>query len=168
MRLRLLRAKDIERLDWLAAVAEKAGYERWASMDVLAAAISGRREAEGSNPPLVLCIDEDGPQGIIEYAVEVPLSGAAQVGFIAVDPSRRRLGIGGRAALALERRLKRSVGRIYVAVPARIGIALYFWLRLGYRPLTQAEWPVQPDDAPSTWVARDVGGPIPPNAGAFR
>jgi GNAT superfamily N-acetyltransferase len=155
MRLRPLRAKDIEPLAWLPAVAEKAGCERWSADGVLAKAFTDGREAEGLNPQL-LCIDADGPQGIIEYAVDEPVPDAAHVRFLAVDPSRRRLGIGGRAALALERRLKRSVERVYVAVPARIGIALYFWLRLGYRPLSQADWPAEPEGPPSTWMLREL------------
>jgi GNAT superfamily N-acetyltransferase len=157
MRLRPLRAKDIEPLAWLPAVAEKSGYDHWAAEDALAAAI---RETPLSGDQAsachTLCIDEDGPQGIIEYAIDAPVADAAHVRFLAVDPSRRRLGIGGRAALALERRLKRTVERVYVAVPARIGIALYFWLRLGYRPLSQADWPAEPEGPPSTWMLREL------------
>ena len=82
--------------------------------------------------------------------------GAAHVKLLAVAPDKRRLGIGGRAALALERRLRRSAKRLYVLVPSRIGIALYFWLRLGYRPLTQRDWPEAPADAPSTWMVREL------------
>jgi GNAT superfamily N-acetyltransferase len=147
MRLRPLRKTDIESLAWLPAVAEKSGFDRWSSSDALGAAIGDNR---------LLCIDESGPQGIIEYALDHPVPAAACVRFLAVDPSHRRLGIGGRAALALERRLKRSTDRIYVSVPARVGIALYFWLRLGYRPLTQADWPVAPEDPPSTWMVREL------------
>jgi hypothetical protein len=81
----------------------------------------------------------------------------AQVRFLAVEPGRRRLGAGGRAALALERKLKRSARAIYVLIPEHLGLALYFWLRLGYRPLTQGDWPVAPDEGASTWMVRELG-----------
>jgi GNAT superfamily N-acetyltransferase len=157
MRLRPLRSSDIERLAWLPAVAAKAGYERWANDGALATARSSDHSSGGQASAWhVLCIDEAGPHGMVEYALDAPVPGAAQVRFLAVDPTHRRIGIGGRAALALERRLMRSVERIYVAVPARIGIALYFWLRLGYRPLTKTEWPADPEDPPSTWMVREL------------
>jgi len=73
-----------------------------------------------------------------------------------VAPDRRRLGTGHRSALALETRLPASIRRVYVSIPARLGLALYFWLRLGYRPLTQRDWPAAPDDAPGVWMVREL------------
>ncbi len=55
------------------------------------------------------------------------------------------------------KRLRRSSRRVYVLVPSKLGLALYFWLRLGYRPLTQREWPAGPESTPSVWMMRDLG-----------
>lgn len=148
MELRPLRASDIDTLSpWLPRAASEARCERWSSEDAL-------REATGQRH--ILVVSEDGPRALLEFTTEVPSPGAAQVRFLAVEPKRRRLGIGGRAALALERRLARSVSRLYVLVPERLGLALYFWLRLGYRPLTQREWPAPPTDGAAAWLVREL------------
>jgi len=146
--LRPLRRSDLDVLTaWLPGVAADAGCESWATDDTLRDAV-GRRD--------VLVAHDTGPAGLLVFETATPESDAAVVRFLAVDPARRRLGIGGRAALALERRLGRTTRRLYVAIPSRSGLALYFWLRLGYRPLTQAEWPARPDDSPATWMLREL------------
>jgi hypothetical protein len=54
--------------------------------------------------------------------------------------------LGGEAGLALERHLRHKLGveRVYAPVPDGRGLAVYFWLRLGFRPLTRSEapWPL--------------------------
>ena len=148
MRLRPLRKSDIDVIStWLPAVAAQIACDRWPDTTALEAAVA---QAD------VLVGDEDGASALLEYETEAPERGAAQVRFMAVAPGQRRLGIGGRTALALERRLKRSTARIYVQLPERLGLALYFWLRLGYRPLTQRDWPVAPDGSFATWMVRDL------------
>lgn len=148
MKLRPLRASDIDALSlWLPRAASEARCDRWSSEDAL-------REASGQTH--ILVVSEDGPRALLEFDTEAPAPSAAQVCFLAVEPDRRRLGIGGRAALALERRLARSVSRLYVLVPERLGLALYFWLRLGYRPLMQAAWPVEPRDGAAAWMVREL------------
>jgi GNAT superfamily N-acetyltransferase len=148
MELRTLRAGDIDALSlWLVRAAADAGCDRWSSESAL-------RSAAGAEHVFVAI--EDGSRALVEYQIGVPKRGSAQVRFLAVEPDRRRLGTGGRAALALERRLARSVSRLYVLVPERMGLALYFWLRLGYRPLTQAEWPVGPTDGAAAWMLREL------------
>ena len=148
MKLRPLRAADIDTLShWLQRAAAEANCERWSSKAAL-------REATGQGH--ILVVSEDGPRALLEYETESPARGAAQVRFLAVEPERRRLGIGGRAALALERRLGPSVSRLYVLVPERLGLALYFWLRLGYRPLTQRESSAPPEDGAAAWMVRKL------------
>ena len=142
-RLHPLRRADVATLDWLPAAAREAGCARWSDSGALDGAVGA---------PGVLVAGEC----IIECDVGSPDAGCATVRFIAVAPERRRLGSGHRAVLALERRLRKEVARCYVAVPARTGLALYFWLRLGYRPLTQHEWPGAPPDAPSVWMMREL------------
>ncbi len=146
--LRPLRKSDLASLSaWLPDVAKDVRCDRWSSAGALRAAVGAK---------YVLTVLEDGPAGLLTYDLAAPSPGAAHVTLLAVDPARRRRGIGGRAALALERRLRRSVARIYACVPARLGLALYFWLRLGYRPLMQAESPAQPEISPSVWMVREL------------
>jgi hypothetical protein len=70
----------------------------------------------------------------------------ACVPFISIEPSRRFRGLGGEAGLELERHLRHKLGveRVYAPVPDGRGLAVYFWLRLGFRPLTRSEapWPL--------------------------
>lgn len=148
MPLRPLRASDLPSLtSWLPRTAAELGCDRWSSDDALRAAVGADR---------VLVYDESGGECALAYEVDNPRPDAALITFLAVAPGRRRLGIGSRAALALERRLRRSIDSVYVLVPSTLGLAFYFWLRLGYRPLTQREWPSQPERRPSVWMVREL------------
>lgn len=147
MKLRPLRRADIATLAaWLPSTASDAGCERWTDAEALAAAIA----TEG-----VLVADEGGAVGLVSYDAAGP-GREAHIRLLAVDPERRRLGFGGRAALALERRLRPSADQVCALVPARLGLALYFWLRLGYRPLTHAERPPPAQAGPSLWMVRSL------------
>ena len=144
MTLRPLRTADIPALAvWLPRAAAEARCQRWAREDALPAAV-GREGA--------LVADDC----FLAYELGSPQPQAATVQLLAVAPGRRRLGTGSLAALALERRLRLSASGIYVLVPAQLGLALYFWLRLGYRPLTQAEWPARPERGPAVWMVRGL------------
>jgi len=144
-RLHTLRRADVATLDWLAGTAREAGCDRWSADGAL-------DDAVGASDVLVAGAGEC----LIECATGAPKADCATVRFIAVSPGRRRLGTGHRSVLALERRLRKQAARCYVVVPSRTGLALYFWLRLGYRPLTQREWPGPPPDAPSVWMVREL------------
>jgi len=147
--LRPLRESDLAALStWLPQAAAALGCERWPDDAALRSAV-GRDGA--------LAIVEGDAAGVVSYRLGTPQPDAAEVSFLAVAPDRRRLGIGGRAALALEERLGGSAARVYVSVPAQAGLALYFWLRLGYRPLTQVEWPARPARPPAAWLVRELG-----------
>jgi len=74
--------------------------------------------------------------------------------WLAIGADWRALGLGGAAVPIVERaaaKLGCRSGR--VLVPANNGIGLYFWLRLGYRPLPAADWPKPVD---GTWMHRDL------------
>lgn len=143
MTLHPLRKADVESLaTWLPKTAADAGCERWSSETAI-------REATGDEGALT------SDDCFLAFEIGVHLPRAAQIELLAVPPGRRRLGIGSRTALAIEKRLRRSADAIYVAVPARLGLALYFWLRLGYRPLLQPDWPARLDDA-SVWMVRKL------------
>jgi GNAT superfamily N-acetyltransferase len=147
MALRSLRASDIESLSsWLLPLAAQLECERWTDERAL-------RDAIGANDALLFT--DDAGQAFVSYEKGAPLLDSARVDLLAVARDDRCLGIGSRAALALERRLRRSAPRIYIGLPQRFGLALYFWLRLGYRPLTQGEWPAN-EEATSAWMVRDL------------
>jgi ribosomal protein S18 acetylase RimI-like enzyme len=146
VKLHAVRPADIVRLAaWLPEVADKAGDSRWATANALA------DSAANSN---VLTNDE--ASAFIAFDLAAPEKDAAQIDFLAVAPEQRRVGIGGRVVFGVERRLKSKAKRLYTLVPASIGLALYFWLRLGYRPLVKNEsLPVPGGDA-SVWMVRDL------------
>ncbi len=147
--LRPLRAANIDQLAaWLPDVANAAGCDHWTNADELHTAIDN---------PSVLTVGSD-YNCFVAYELGSPHAGAALIRLLAVAPDSRHTGLGGRIALALEKRLALSTKtkQIYVAVPSRIGIALYFWLRLGYRPLVRSDSPLLP--SPSfAWMVRALG-----------
>ena len=55
--------------------------------------------------------------------------------------------------------VKRTVEETFarVRVPATNGVALYFWLRLGYRPLASRSWPAPAGAQAGTWMVRELG-----------
>lgn len=149
MKLRPLREADLASLSpWFPRVAADLACDAWAGDGAL-------RRAVGQDD--ILAAVEHGPAGILSYEIDAPDKDSARIRLLAIDPSRRRLGIGSRAALALEKRLAGKVGRIYVTVPSKLGLAFYFWLRLGYQPLTQSQWPAPPEEPPSAWMVRPLG-----------
>lgn len=147
MELRPIAEADLPALQaWLPETARAAGCERWSTLEAL-------RDARARADVLI----GEGAESFLEYATNEPKRGAARVRLLAVPPDLRRLGTGHRSALALEARLPAPIKRVYVSIPPRLGLALYFWLRLGYRPLTQREWPAAPEDAPAVWMVRELG-----------
>ena len=74
------------------------------------------------------------PVGLILVALDDPEPGWATVNQLAIARQEERdmaaLGIA-----LLETGLGQEATRIRAAVPADVGLALYFWLRLGYRPI---------------------------------
>ena len=92
---------------------------------------------------------------------DVPSMADATIPFLAVDPARRFRGLGGEAGLALAAHLRSSgVSRVYAPVPDGRGLALYFWLRLGFRPLLQGESPgpllgLKAEPVRGVWMLQD-------------
>jgi len=73
------------------------------------------------------------PLGLMLIALDDPEDGWATVALLAIAaPEQRDLATEGVALL--ETNLGQKATRIRAAVPADVGLALYFWLRLGYRP----------------------------------
>lgn len=146
MKLHAIQRADIERLSsWLPDVAADVNCEPWTNAQALT-------KTKGSSSALT----NDTGTAFVAFLPETPDVHSARVEFLAVRPDQRRLGIGGRTALALERRLRNTTQRLYTLVPASIGLALYFWLRLGYCPLTQETWPEPTSNLPAVWMVRDL------------
>jgi GNAT superfamily N-acetyltransferase len=102
--------------------------------------------------------------GVAVAAPDEPEEDAACMAFVAIRPDERYRGLGGEAALAVERRASERWGsrRFLAPVPENRGLAVYFWLRLGYRPLTQADaqWAtvgLNGRHVPGIWMAREAG-----------
>jgi GNAT superfamily N-acetyltransferase len=101
--------------------------------------------------------------GVAVASPDSPVKGAASVPFLAVTPEARFRGLGGEAGLALDRYLRahHRFQLIYAPVPEARGLAVYFWLRLGFRPLltSDAPWPVlglSGAPLPGIWLLRDA------------
>jgi hypothetical protein len=66
-----------------------------------------------------------------------------------------RRGAGMRAAVLVERQIRaKGMRTAYAPATAAHGISVYFWLRLGYRPLLRAEWPCARDGV--VWLMRKL------------
>ena len=123
-------ADTLASMPWLAA----ALAPEWSLSD-LEAAVTG-----GSG---VLISDSQGAAiGAAVVLRGAPDAGSATVPFLAVEPERRFRGLGGEAGLALDAELRdEGFSKVYAPVPDGRGLAVYFWLRLGFRPLTTPDSP---------------------------
>jgi GNAT superfamily N-acetyltransferase len=112
----------------------------------------------------VLISDLEGtPMGLVLVGLDSPASGDATIVFLAMQPERRYRGLGGEAGLAVERLVRERAGArgVYAGVPEGRGLAVYFWLRLGFRPLSIAEAPKSPlglssESKPGIWMLRET------------
>ena len=159
IRLSPLGPAALDEMPWL----EAALSPEWILEDL----VTSVREHEG-----VLITDADGnPIGMAAVFHEWPDAGDATIAFLTVEPARRFRGLGGEAGIELERHLRGSLGyaRVYAPVPEGRGLAVYFWLRLGFRPLDLAEAPKAPlgltaDSKPGIWMLRDAESPEAPSS----
>jgi hypothetical protein len=73
------------------------------------------------------------PVGLAVLSIDNPEPGWATVNLLAVAGQEQRE-LAAHAVALLEADLRPHVSRVRAAVPPDAGLALYFWLRLGYRP----------------------------------
>ena len=88
------------------------------------------------------------PVGLMLVALDDPEPGSATVNLLAIAaPEHRELAAQAVALFEADRHPESS--RTRAAVPADVGLALYFWLRLGYRPIASHEelWMIRGLDA---------------------
>jgi len=149
LKIRTARPDDLERGEWLG----KALQPEWKLEDLIS-------QIEGGK-----CLAfEDGSSEFIGAAVvarDEPVARCAAIPFIAIEPSRRFSGLGGEGGIGIERWLREhGCDKVYAPVPDGRGLAVYFWLRLGYRALLREEAPWQltslNDVGPrGIWMLRD-------------
>jgi hypothetical protein len=150
--LRPLEDGDRAWLDgWLGAVTASVGYQ---ALEEPPGAWLGRRLARERRLRADV-IERDGrAAGVVVYRARTPRRDAAIIELVATPPSEARRGTGMAAAALVEELLRAGGARvIYAPAPAVHGSDVYFWIRLGYRPLQRAAWPCALDGV--AWMRRD-------------
>ena len=149
--IRELRAGDDTWLDtWLGACAASVRYDVITS-DAPSASLHTATERDLTAKIIVAAE----PVGVITYRLDSPSQNDAIIEFVGIEPSFARRGHGQAGASLLEAELRAAgVRRIFAPAPEAHGIAMYFWIRLGYRPLLRGEWPCTRDAV--AWLARDL------------
>jgi hypothetical protein len=89
-----------------------------------------------------------GPIGLMAVAVGDPNPGWATVDLLAIAAQEQH-DLAALGVALLEARLRGEASHIRAAVPLDVGLALYFWLRLGYRPVVSGKglWMISNLDA---------------------
>lgn len=147
--LRVASGDDAAWIDgWLPAVAVPVGR------DSATEAKNGR----GKTRATTRIIERDGERaGALIYRLHARKRGTAIIELIATPPEHARRGSGMKAAALLEDELSvRGIREIYAPAPAARGIAMYFWIRLGYRPLERDAWPCAREGI--AWLVRRIDG----------
>ena len=145
VRLRACAPEDASWLEgWLPRVAGTAGYDAPTLID----AVAGDRAACAR-----IVVHEDAPCGVV--VSRAPVDGRGVIELVAVTPSASRRGAGMQAAALVENELKADGARSIIAPASeRHGISVYFWIRLGYRPLRRNAWPAESSGI--AWFVRDI------------
>jgi hypothetical protein len=150
IRLSHLTVADVDKMPWLAAVLAP----DW-QIDALIQAVE-------AGAGILISNESDLPIGVAIVLLGQPRVGTATVPVIGIDPSQRFRGLGSEAIITIERYLRAQFGvqTVYAPVPDGRGLAVYFWLRQGYRPLTKAEGPgpligLTQEPRPGIWMVRD-------------
>ncbi len=96
-----------------------------------------RRPGGNGHVLVITRAGEDSPIGVLEYRIDDPAGGSVTIVWVALAEGARRWGLGVDAVLQFEVEVVRRWGvrRFRADVDTRYGLALYFWLRLGYRPV---------------------------------
>ncbi len=96
-----------------------------------------------------------GPIGELRWRIGWPGEGLAAVEALELAADEQGWGYGPEAVLRLEDRLKENgVKGVAVGVDREDGLALFFWLRLGYRSMPAGESPADG----RFWMVRMLGG----------
>jgi len=121
---------------------------RWyAKATVVAGSPSPLSDLLDSSGRLLVLTEGDShqPVGLVLATLDDPEPGWATVSLLAIAGTEQR-DVAAQAVALLEANLNRVASHIRAAVPSDVGLALYFWLRQGYRPNVSAE---------RLWMTRD-------------
>ena len=152
--LRTVVSTDAGWLDgWLGAVAASVGY---VEIDAAKPASSLLERLSADARTRASIVQRDGEAvGLVIYRIDAPAPGATIVEIVTTPPAFARRGAGMGAVALIEDALRaEGVRTVYAPSPAIHGIATYFWIRLGYRPLMRAEWPCERTGV--AWLAREL------------
>lgn len=138
---------------WLAPVAASVGYDE--IDDERPGSLLAERLRAGPSLRARIIVRDGSDVGLVVYRVGAPRRGAAIIEIIATPPAQARRGSGmGAAALVEDELIVAGVRTVCAPAPAAHGIATYFWIRLGYRPLARAAWPCE--RAGVGWFVREL------------
>ncbi len=142
--LRESRADDATWLDtWLPEVAASAGQ---ADFDLA--------EWMANNTRRIIVAD-GADAGVVAYRLHEPSRDAGMLTMVAMPREQARRGAGMAAAALVEGTLRGAGARVvYAPATAAHGISMYFWIRLGYRPLPRRDWPCQRPGV--AWLSREI------------
>ena|SRR5437867_6549719 len=106
---------------------------------------------EGAEAVTILRADNPRPIGLIQYLPSHRNDGWLTIRFIELAPQFRGWGYGSEAVQLLEAEaiLSGITQGLQALVPTHNGLALYFWLRMGYRPAAPGDafWRFEDGDA---------------------
>jgi hypothetical protein len=142
--LREIRPDDAAWLaTWLPEVAAGAGHadfdlDEWIATDSVRIIVGNGTDA-----------------GVVGYRLHEPTRDAALLTMVAMPRDQARRGVGMAAAALIEGTLHDAGARVlYAPATATHGISMYFWIRLGYRPLPRTGWPCS--RASVAWLSREI------------
>lgn len=92
--------------------------------------------------------------GLLDFGLPETAEGWLTIAFLAVAKERRGRGLGGEAVLLLEEEAQQRgwAHRFRARIVPQNGLAIYFWLRLGYHALLSGQ---HPWDKEVVWMIRD-------------
>jgi predicted N-acetyltransferase YhbS len=158
--LRLLQPDDAAAIEpWLAeAVAAVDGVRPGPGTPATLAAFGATVSARWPGAAIeVVITEEHGPIGLIVHRVakpDGPGKATLLIGALAVRAGLRNLGYGAEAVVRLEEMYPGAT--VCAAIPRFNGLAIYFWLRVGYRPVRLDEDAELARDPERLWMVRGV------------
>ncbi|MEX2246481.1 MAG: hypothetical protein WEC75_07320 [Dehalococcoidia bacterium] len=152
--LRPLRRDDASWLQgWLPAVARSVGHDDLAHEGGVGGLLDRLGQERSLRARIVALGGEE--VGIVVYRAGFPRRGASLFEMVAVAPEHARRGAGLGAAGLVEQELQvEGMRMVYAPAPAIHGIDVYFWIRLGYRPLLRDAWPCALPGV--AWLVREI------------
>lgn len=98
-----------------------------------------RSGSQDSEALVITRAGEDSPIGLLQFRTDMPSEGWVTIEDVALTEEVRRWGLGQEAVRVFEQdAVDRGLRHFATSIDPGQGLGLYFWLRLGYRPLDTA------------------------------